>query len=228
MEEIWKDIEGYEGYYQVSNLGRVRRLDHYVDTAINCVSKRLFRGRILTPNNKERYKKVLLSKNGIKRKFYIHRLVAAAFIPNPNNYPVVNHKDENPSNNSADNLEWCTQEHNINWNDVIKRKVAPKLRKTEEEKRINKRRYIETHKEERRQYSHKRYMEKRQPKGTKVQEVVQYDKNGNYIATYDSSEEAKRLTGISHISCACNGKRLSAGGYIWKYGKIKTINTAQP
>lgn len=101
MEEIWKDIEGYEGLYQVSNIGRVRSL----------------RNNIILKSKIERsgYERVILSVNNIHKDYYIHRLVANAFIPNPNNYPIVNHKDENITNNRVDNLEWCTQEYNINY-----------------------------------------------------------------------------------------------------------------
>ena len=116
--EIWKNIVGYEGKYQISNLGRVKSLkDRYG-----------YRERILKPStNKRGYKKVVLVKVGEKRKtFLVHRLVAEAFIPNPNNYSEVNHKDENPSNNNVDNLEWCTRKYNINYGTAIERATEKK------------------------------------------------------------------------------------------------------
>ena len=95
--EIWKEIEGYEGLYWISNLGRVK-------------SKR----KILKAINGE-YLKVGLSKNGIQRTFAIHRLVAKGFVDNPLNKPQVNHKDENKHNNNSNNLEWVTFQENMNY-----------------------------------------------------------------------------------------------------------------
>lgn len=116
MEEEWKDIDGYEGYYQVSSFGRVRSLDRYVkDTRRNCFN--FVKGRIMSQSNadKEHYRQVGLSKDGKVTTCLVHRLVAQAFIPNPNNLPQVNHKDENRENNNVDNLEWCTAEYNTNY-----------------------------------------------------------------------------------------------------------------
>lgn len=108
MEEIWKDIEGYEGIYQVSNLGRIKSFigyngHEYVD-----------RVKILKQSNTTTgYKKVELTKNKLKKSHKVHRLVAFAFIPNPNHKPNINHKDGNPVNNKVENLEWCTQKENV-------------------------------------------------------------------------------------------------------------------
>ena len=106
QDEIWKDVVGYEQFYQVSNKGRIRRKkDSFV-----------YKPRTFTNG----YKNVLLYKDGKwsrtgGKSELVHRLVALAFIPNPNNYPQVNHKDENKSNNFVDNLEWCTREYNNNY-----------------------------------------------------------------------------------------------------------------
>lgn len=232
--EIWKPIEGYENYYQVSNFGRVRRLDYYVNTSINNVKKKLFKGRILKNHKSVGYPSVNLCKDGQSKRFFIHRLVATAFLPNPNNYPVVNHKDENKTNNivwvnedgsidlEKSNLEWCTQKHNMNWNGVMKR-VGETLRKSDEEKRENRKIYIETHKKEIAERAHNWYLENYQMKGREMTEVLQYSKDGILIASFESVEEAKRVTGISHIGCACNGKRKSAGGYLWQWGDKKLV-----
>lgn len=97
MQEIWKDIKDYEGLYQISNKGRVKS-KRKILKAINGI-----------------YLKVGLSKNGIQKTTYIHRLVADTFINNKNNYKCINHKDENKHNNSVENLEWCTNLYNINY-----------------------------------------------------------------------------------------------------------------
>lgn len=112
--EIWKDIVGYEGLYQISNLGRVKSLKRYVPH---------FKGGLkVVPERmktifyqKDGRPRVELSKGNLNRKFFVYRLVAQAFIPNPNNYPCINHKDENPANNSIENLEWCTYKYNANY-----------------------------------------------------------------------------------------------------------------
>lgn len=118
--EIWRDIEGYENLYQVSSKGRVRSLDRYV----NNKGKLDFRkGKILTPcNRKDGYLSVSLSKDGVITTHSIHRLVATAFIPNPNNYPMINHKDENPQNNFVENLEYCDAKYNMNYGTINKRR----------------------------------------------------------------------------------------------------------
>lgn len=108
MKEVWKDIKGYEGLYQVSNLGRVK-------------SKR----KILKLIDGE-YLKVGLSKNGIQKTIKVHRLVAEAFIPNYNNLPQVNHKDENKFNNKLDNLEWCSNRYNCNYGNRNKKILKSK------------------------------------------------------------------------------------------------------
>lgn len=115
MKEIWKDIEGYEGLYQISNLGRVKSLEKYVNTAIKNNTKVKRKEQILKQYNKNGYLQVTLTHNNKRKYFGVHRLVANAFIPNLNNYPQVNHKDENTLNNCVDNLEWCTAKYNCNY-----------------------------------------------------------------------------------------------------------------
>jgi len=123
MEEIWKDISGYEGLYQVSNLGRVRSLDrlsHYIRNG-NPEAK-LFKGRIMKQSHTtDGYLMIYLRKGGKDKYYSVHRLVAQAFIPNPENLPFVNHKDEVKDNNCVDNLEWCTHIYNCNYGTAIER-----------------------------------------------------------------------------------------------------------
>lgn len=121
MEEIWKPVKGFEGYYEVSNLGNVRSIDRIVlDTVRNC--ERLLKGKILTQrDNGSGYKIVMFCKEHKLYNKYVHRLVSEAFIPNPDNLPQINHKDEVKSNNCVDNLEWCTQLYNNEYGTKKKR-----------------------------------------------------------------------------------------------------------
>lgn len=118
MDEIWKDIEGYEGLYQVSNLGNVKSLDRNFVVLNKKGFKQHIRqkGRLLKKQNGScGYKIVNLSKDNIHKTHMIHRLVAKTFLPNPLNLPEVNHKDECKDNNALYNLEWCTSKYNANY-----------------------------------------------------------------------------------------------------------------
>ena len=109
--EEWRDVVGYEGYYQVSNLGRIRSLDRAVRHAYRGTQS--IKGHILTPcRGNGPYYSVMLSKDGKAKSLRVHRLVATAFVPNPDRLNCVNHKDGDKLNNSASNLEWCTHRHN--------------------------------------------------------------------------------------------------------------------
>lgn len=111
---MWKTIKGYEGLYEISDKGEVRSFDRVLPCGHN--SSHIRKGKILTPcGNGKGYLQIYLIKDGKAKKFYIHRLVAEAFIDNPNNYPIINHKDENRSNNEASNLEWCNHLYNSNY-----------------------------------------------------------------------------------------------------------------
>ena len=108
--EIWKDIKGYESLYQINNYGCVVGKERM--TTGN--RKRKLKRKVLKQHENELgYKLVDLCKDGKKKSFRVHRLLAEAFIENPYNKPCINHKDGNPKNNSLDNLEWCTQKENI-------------------------------------------------------------------------------------------------------------------
>ena len=174
MKEIWKDIPEYEGLYQVSNYGRVRRI-LFVN---NIVTKPKIKILSLCVDKKG-YLRVCLNKNGKRKNMQVHRIVALAFISNPDNLPEVNHKDENPKNNCVENLEWCTHLYNMNYGN-IRQKIRNKII---------------------------------------LKKVNQYDLDGNFIKTWDSVLEIKKILNISKqcISYCCLGKTNSAGGYRWEY-----------
>ena len=112
MEEVWKDVPGYDGIYQVSNLGNVR-------TVKMMKPFKIWNG----------YSVVSFYKDGKEKHQLIHRLVAQAFLENPNNLPQVNHKDENKENNVVDNLEWCTRSYNRHYGTSIQRMIKNKSKK---------------------------------------------------------------------------------------------------
>lgn len=126
---VRKPIKGYEGYYEVDCFGRVYSLDRTISVNDNgrMYDKPVI-GRVMGQTVKSNgYKCVSLTKDGESKAFYVHRLVADAFIPNPDDLPMVNHKDEDKSNNFVENLEWCTNEYNINYG-TGKERRAKKIR----------------------------------------------------------------------------------------------------
>ena len=185
MKEIWKDVIGYEGLYQVSNRGRVKSLERL------STNGRCLKGKILKTYKRNGYNRISLSKNGKNNWFSTHRLVAESFLNKLDfkslldedrskidlNKLEVNHIDENKSNNNIDNLEWCTSKYNNNYGNH-KQNVIDKIKK----------------------------------------KVSQYDLNGNFIKMYDSINDASFDSNLTHhIGEVCQGKRKTAGGYIWKY-----------
>lgn len=121
--EIWKDIKGFEGLYVISNLGNIKCLEH------KCPGRykgkfRTVKEHIMKPtlNKTNGYYYVVLSNSDRGRTFAVHRLVAQAFLDNPENLPCVNHKDENRKNNTVENLEWCTSLYNNTYNNVHKKR----------------------------------------------------------------------------------------------------------
>ena len=128
--ENWKDIKGYEGFYQVSDLGRVKSLERDVYCQNGIV--RHIEEKILVPNlNNKGYQYVGLSKNGKRKGMLVHRLVALAFIPNLENKSQINHKNEIKNDNVVENLEWCTASYNNHYGTRTARAVQnhkyPKL-----------------------------------------------------------------------------------------------------
>lgn len=126
-QEIWKPIDGYESLYEVSNLGRVRSLDKPYLRRDNGATY-IIPGRVLACGRNGEYRTVTLHKEYGQKTFSVHRLVAKAFLPQKEGQICVNHLDSNPSNNRADNLEWCTQSHNIQYAYDNGTKVGPHMR----------------------------------------------------------------------------------------------------
>lgn len=189
MTEIWKDIEGYESLYQVSNLGRVKR------------GNRFLKFEIINKG----YVRVGLCKDGKQTRFFVHRLVAQAFIPNPDNLPIINHKDHNPLNNCVDNIEWCDYYYNSTYDGARKMAVTTRRKNNN---------YVIT--DDTRQKMRNAKVGKHTPVSMKCS---QYTKDGQYIDTYPSMREASLKTGVCHssITQVCKGERKTAGGYRWRY-----------
>lgn len=117
----WKAVVGYEGIYEVSDEGSVRSLDRYVKGKLGA-GKQFIKGRELTPiKNQTGYYRLNLCNGDGRKAVFLHRIVAEAFIPRPEGATQLNHKDENPANNRADNLEWCTAKYNCNYGEHRKR-----------------------------------------------------------------------------------------------------------
>ena len=134
MEE-WKNIKGFEGLYQVSNEGRVKSLQReitYKDGRKKIIKERILKNLLSDLG----YYHVMLSKNGVAKRYKVHRLVANEFIENPNNLPIINHKDENPKNNVVDNLEWCTQGYNVRYGTMIERGRQKQLNRKDLSKEV--------------------------------------------------------------------------------------------
>lgn len=188
--EVWKDIKEYEGLYQISNFGRIKRLPR---TNRGLGNKFSFKIRKLD-FDKDGYCIVWLYKNGIKKAQKVHRLVLQAFVPNLANLPIVNHKDENKRNNTVfvnsdgsvdfekSNIEWCTAKYNCNYGTSLER-ISLKLTN-------------------RRDMSHP---------------VVCYNTNGIFVKEYPSVSEARRDFGkhISHIYKVVSKGGGLANGYLW-------------
>ena len=136
MQEEWRDIKGFEGYYQISNLGRVRSLDREIYHPYNKTISH-YKGSIMRFSIRRKgYLGICLTKGNKQKSFLIHRLVAQAFIPNPMNYDQINHIDENKANNRVDNLEWCDCKYNVNYGSCIKNMKKTRINNTYNQKKI--------------------------------------------------------------------------------------------
>lgn len=195
-KEIWKTIEENPNY-MVSNLGRVKSL---YDGRHN-----KFREKILSNTiSSKGYYFVHFKYNGKLTNFFVHRLVAEAFIPNPNNLPEVNHKSEIKTQNNVENLEWCDRKYNANWGTM--------------KSRLSKKRCGDKN-----PFYGKQHTNETKQKLSKI--VIQIDKETNEpIKEWQSVTEAAKQLGIclNNISACCRGvnRHKSAGGYKWKYKEV--------
>lgn len=180
MKEIWKDIPEYEGLYQVSNLGNVLSLNY---------ANRGYAKQLVPKSNNSGRLWVELFKDGKRKAMLIHRLVAMAFIPNPNNYPQINHMDENPKNNNAENLEWCTAKYNVQY-------------------------FLERHPDV---FATRKSTEKYGKR--LVMPIKQYTQDGILVRCWNNSRQVQKEMGWNDwsISECCRGKRKTAYGFIWQY-----------
>ncbi len=136
--EVWRPVVGYEGCYEVSNHGRVRSCDrvHEQKGRYGQIVRHFYKGQLLSPRLRRCYMAVTFCIDNKLIAFSIHRLVAKAFVPNPDNLPCVNHKDECKTNNHADNLEWCSILYNNKYGERLD-KVAKALSKPVEQLSID-------------------------------------------------------------------------------------------
>ena len=219
MEEEWRPIKDYEGLYEVSNMGRVKSLKRH-DTLGREKEEKI----LALANDRLGYKMVSLCKDGKRTMYKVHRLVAIAFIPNPDNLPIINHKDENKSNNNVCNLEWCTYKYNSNYGTNPQR-LSEWMKKNrvgennpnygKEFSEEHKRKLSEAHKGEKGTW-YGCYNDKN-PNSKKVFQISK--DSGDIIRIWDSMTEASRELNIDYngISHCCRGKQKTAGGYCWEY-----------
>lgn len=201
--EVWKDIPGFDGVYQASTLGNIRRVGGYV---YGDNGKRYYPGHVMAlATDKDGYKTVGLMKDKKYKTYKVHRLVAMTFIPNPNNYPQINHKDERKDSNNVFNLEWCSNKYNMNYGTRSARLSAKMKGVPRPEFRGPG------------SYFYGKHWTGAMNKNSR--KVAQYDLDGNLIKVYDAIAEAGRLTGInsSTINNVVRNIGHTAGGYKWAY-----------
>lgn len=187
-KDTWVMIDGFP-FYEVCNNGRVRTVQHTIIRK-NGAPFTVRAKELLGSDNGSGYIFVYLHHDGIKKKEYIHRLVASAFIENPNNAPFINHKDNNPMNNAVENIEWCTHEENMAW-----------MRKQGRDKRTKK--WLDNlHKSQERFYK----------------PVKSISISTGEVRTFESVNSTKEYGFIpSCVSLCCNGIHNSHAGCYWEF-----------
>lgn len=198
--EVWRDVKDYEGLYQVSNMGNVKSLDRVV--IYNTGQRHIHKSKPIIPSVVKGYLRISLSKQNVIKNIFIHRLVADAFIPNPDNKPQVDHINTDTTDNRIENLRWVTSKEN-NLNDITRQHKS------------------EAFKGEKCYWHHKKG--KIHPSS---KSILQYDLEGNFIKEWNSINAIERDLGIcrSTVSNCCLGKshHKTAGGYVWEYKVIQT------
>lgn len=201
--EIWKPIKGYEGYYEISNLGRVKSIERFVKQGkLNRHVSEKLKSESINPYG---YPTVTLCKDRRSRSYPIHRLIAEAFIPNPENKPQVDHINTNRKDYSLSNLRWVTSKENSN-----NEKTLAHCQQNTYTKEVSQR---------------SNFTKKLRKTKTAPITVYQYSKDGNFIKEYQSSNDACRQTGISAsaIRRVINDNTQSAGGYLWTSKLVDNI-----
>lgn len=216
--EVWKDIPGYEGLYQVSDFGRVKSLSF----------KRSGKERILKQGiKKQGYHHVCLRKDNKNNWFLVHRLVAKCFLEPIEGKEIVNHKDENPSNNHVNNLEWCTYQYNCNYGTLKERQSKLQRKRFKYQKHpMNGKQHTEEAKQKIREANTGKHLsEKTKNKISKIMKgknnkpILQYTVSNDLIREWESTTTASKELGISitSINNALKGRSVTAGNYKWFY-----------
>lgn len=233
--EEWRDVKGYEGIYQVSSFGRVKSLGRdltYPNGNIHYWKEKILTNR----HDKNGYEYVGLYKEGKSTNFKVHRLVMEAFVPNPDNLPQVNHRNEDKTANYPDNLEWCTQQYNMNYGTLRSRSVAGfKKNYTKERHGMYGKRHSEDAKIKMSEATkvrlkdksnhplfgkHRSEETKKKISKANSRPVIQLDlKTGSFIREWENAKQIEQNLPISStaIYYCCNGITQQSCGFKWKY-----------
>ena len=185
MTELWMDVIGYEGIYKVSNLGRIKSLDR-----LDASNHKLTGRELKQKTNRGGYSQVTLFKNSSRKTVSVHRVVASCFVPNPSDYPVINHKDENKLNNKVANLEWCSQKYNANYGSRNKRII-----------RDRKKAVVGTH--------------VKTGEKIKFESIREAERNGFFSSNVSKCCRGEYKSSDGKTLISINGKRYK--GYEWNY-----------
>jgi hypothetical protein len=193
MQEIWKPVQKYKNYYEVSNFGRIRSIDRYIKNSIGVTKFK--KGRIIKLSDSAGYEGANICVDSKIYKFKIHNLVAEAFLQRIEGKNWINHKDFNRKNNCVENLEWCTPKENVSHT-ILNGRWKPSCHKNT-----------------------KSMLGKFGAEHNRSKAVIQYDLQKNEIARFGGTREAGRSVNLQPESIArcCRGERNCYKNYIWKY-----------
>lgn len=187
--EIWKDICGFEGLYKISSYGRIKSLHYYGGNRV----------KILKPvKDSDGYLTIGIWKDKKRYSKKMHRLVAEAFIPNPENFPQINHKDEDRENNHVENLEWCTNKYNVNYGNHSLHAAQAQMGKRHTAEHIMKIRA--------------------NAPGSKAVLMINPDDMSIVVEYVSGSEAARQIRGTAtNVAYACRNQGTKYKGYFWRY-----------